>query len=201
MDIAKALQESHGDALAADANAVVSILENAEAGSEELLDLAIAQIRTQLGCDGFETVLSAALTSVLDDIKEDLGGFGVTPQNWYSERSLVDGAIERALKVLAEQDMLYTRDGATWFKAGEFGDEKDRVVVRENGASTYFASDIAYHFEKRERGFDLLLDVLGADHHGYVARVRAGLEAMGEPDDCLEVRLVQFVALYRGGRK
>ncbi len=200
-EIAQALRESHGDSLAIDATAIASILENSETGSEELLDLVIAQIRTQLGSDGFEAVSSAALTSVLDDIKDDLGGFGVMPQNWYSERSLVDGAIERALKMLSEQNMLYTRDGATWFKAGEFGDEKDRVVVRENGASTYFASDIAYHFEKRARGFDLLLDVLGADHHGYVARVRAGLEAMGEPADCLEVRLVQFVALYRGREK
>ncbi len=200
-EIAQALRESHGDSLAIDATAIASILENSETGSEELLDLVIAQIRTQLGSDGFEAVSSAALTSVLDDIKDDLGGFGVMPQNWYSERSLVDGAIERALKMLSEQNMLYTRDGATWFKASEFGDEKDRVVVRENGASTYFASDIAYHFEKRARGFDLLLDVLGADHHGYVARVRAGLEAMGEPADCLEVRLVQFVALYRGREK
>jgi len=200
-EIAQALRESHGDSLAIDATAIASILENSETGSEELLDLVIAQIRTQLGSDGFEAVSSAALTSVLDDIKDDLGGFGVMPQNWYSERSLVDGAIERALKMLSEQNMLYTRDGATWFKAGELGDEKDRVVVRENGASTYFASDIAYHFEKRARGFDLLLDVLGADHHGYVARVRAGLEAMGEPADCLEVRLVQFVALYRGREK
>ncbi len=200
-EIAQALRESHGDSLAIDATAIASILENSDTGSEELLDLVIAQIRTQLGSEGFEAVSSAALTSVLDDIKDDLGGFGVMPQNWYSERSLVDGAIERALKMLSEQNMLYTRDGATWFKAGELGDEKDRVVVRENGASTYFASDIAYHFEKRARGFDLLLDVLGADHHGYVARVRAGLEAMGEPADCLEVRLVQFVALYRGREK
>jgi arginyl-tRNA synthetase len=97
--------------------------------------------------------------------------------------------------------MLYKKDGATWFRATDFGDEKDRVVVRENGSTTYFASDIAYHLEKRERGFDLLLDVLGADHHGYVARVRAGLEAMGEPPESLEVRLVQFVALFRGREK
>ena len=88
-----------------------------------------------------------------------------------------------------------------WFKATEYGDEKDRVVVRENGATTYFASDIAYHYEKRTRGYELLLDILGADHHGYVARVRAGLEAMGEPGDSLEVRLVQFATLYRDKEK
>ena len=200
-EIAQALRDSYGDSLAADTNAIASILENPEEDAEELLDLLIGQIRTQLGSDSFDAVLSATLTSVLNDIKDDLGGFGVTPQNWYSERSLHDGPIDRALKVLEERGMLYIRDGATWFKASDFGDEKDRVVIRENGVSTYFASDIAYHFEKRKRGFDLLLDVLGADHHGYVARVRAGLEAMGEPADCLEVRLVQFVALYRGREK
>ena len=200
-EIAQALRESHGDSLAADASAFAPILANAELDPEELLDLVIGQLRTQLGGDGFKVVLDATLESVLSDIKDDLGSFGVTPQQWYFEHTLVDGAIDRALEALAKRDMLYTQDGATWFKASDFGDEKDRVVVRENGASTYFASDIAYHLEKRERGFDLLLDVLGADHHGYVARVRAGLEAMGEPAECLEVRLVQFVALYRGREK
>ena len=200
-EIAQALYESHVESLAADTGAIASSLAKPDVSPEELLDDLIAQIRTQLGADRFDVVLSAALESVLADIKDDLHGFGVTPQNWYSERSLVDGPIERALSVLEERKMLYVRDGATWFKASGFGDEKDRVVVRENGATTYFASDIAYHLEKRERGFDVLLDVLGADHHGYVARVRGGLEAMGEPADCLEVRLVQFVALYRGKEK
>ena len=97
--------------------------------------------------------------------------------------------------------MLYKKDGATWFPATQFGDEKDRVVVRENGVKTYFASDIAYHFDKRERGYDHLIDILGADHHGYVTRVRAGLEAMGYEADDLEVKLVQFVTLYRGGER
>ena len=94
--------------------------------------------------------------------------------------------------------MLYKKDGATRFRATDYGDEKDRVVVRENGKKTYFASDIAYHYDKRRRGYDHLIDLLGADHHGDVARVRAGLEAMGYAGDCLEVELVQFVTLYRG---
>ena len=97
--------------------------------------------------------------------------------------------------------MLYEKDGATWFRASSFGDEKDRVVVRENGAKTYFASDIAYHFDKRKRGYDQLIDILGADHHGYVARVRGGLQAMGYEGDCLDVSLLQFVSLFRGGEK
>ena len=97
--------------------------------------------------------------------------------------------------------MLYVKDGATWFRAEQFGDEKDRVVIRENGVKTYFASDIAYHFDKRERDYDHLIDILGSDHHGYVARVRAGLSAMGYEPESLEVELMQFVALYRGGEK
>jgi arginyl-tRNA synthetase len=97
--------------------------------------------------------------------------------------------------------MLYEKDGATWFRAADFGDENDRVVVRENGKTTYFASDIAYHNDKRKRGYDYLLDVLGSDHHGYQARVRAGLEAMGYEGDCFEVELMQFVTLYRAGEK
>jgi arginyl-tRNA synthetase len=121
---------------------------------------------------------------------------------WYSERSLSEtGAIDRALEKLQANNHTYIKGGATWFRASDLGDEKDRVVVRDNGQTTYFASDIAYHLEKRERGFEILLDVLGADHHGYIARVRAGLEAMGEPPASLEVKLVQFVSLFRAGKK
>ena len=170
-----------------------------EPDAERRLDRLIAEAKQALGADGFAALHNAALTGILDDIKADLAEFGVRPHRWYSEASLSDGgAIDRALQRLRERRLLEERDGATWFRATAYGDEKDRVVVRENGATTYFASDIAYHAEKRARGFDLLLDVLGADHHGYVARVRAGLEAMDEPGDCLEVRLVQFVTLYRG---
>jgi arginyl-tRNA synthetase len=97
--------------------------------------------------------------------------------------------------------MLYQKDGATWFPATRFCDEKDRVVVRANGVKTYFASDIAYHFDKRERGFDHLIDILGADHHGYIERLQAGLDAMGYQGSDLEVELVQFVSLYRNGKK
>jgi arginyl-tRNA synthetase len=105
------------------------------------------------------------------------------------------------LQRLERQEQLYRKDGAVWFHAAHFGDDEDRVVVRENGTTTYFASDIAYHLDKRERGFERLIDVLGADHHGYIARVRGGLVAMGEPGDCLEVPLIQFVSLFRGGEK
>ncbi len=202
IEIAEALLRDHGQELDGDVAELRQILADSSADPEKQLDLTIAEIKSMLGEKGFSIVFDAALASVLGDIKSDLEDFGVEPQHWYSERGLVDGgAIARALDLLTTKNMLYTEDGAKWFRASEFGDEKDRVVVRENGATTYFASDIAYHHEKRERGFTHLLDVLGADHHGYIARVRAGLEAMGEPHDCLEVRIVQFVTLYRGEQK
>ena len=173
-----------------------------EGDKEAYVSAIIAAATELLGADGFDTIRRQALTAILDDIKDDLAGFGIRYDRWYSERSLTDGnRIDDALEVLDRRRMLYRKDGATWFRSTDYGDEKDRVVVRENGNKTYFASDIAYHYDKRQRGFDHLLDVLGADHHGYVARVRAGLEAMGYAGDSLEVRLVQFVALYRGGEK
>ena len=166
-------------------------------------DLAlIARARELLGAQGFGRVLELSLAEMLADIRNDLTEFGVLFDHWSSERALADsGAIDHALAVLESRGRLQRRDGALWFRATEFGDEKDRVVVRENGQKTYFASDIAYHLQKRERGFARLIDVLGADHHGYVARVRAGLIAMGEPGECLEATLIQFVSLFRGAEK
>jgi arginyl-tRNA synthetase len=166
------------------------------------IDAVIARARELIGADGFRQVLELSLGEMLADIRDDLAQFGVVFDRWYSERKLSDdGEIDHALQKLEAQGRLYKKDGAVWFRATEFGDEKDRVVVRENGVKTYFASDIAYHLEKRELGFQRLIDVLGADHHGYIARVRAGLMAMGEPGDCLEVNLIQFVSLFRGGEK
>jgi arginyl-tRNA synthetase len=176
---------------------------DAPAGDKEAyVDALIARARQLIGPDGFRQVLELSLEAMLTDIREDLGEFGVLFDHWCSERALAEsGAIDHALTVLEGQRRLYRQDGALWFRASEFGDEKDRVVVRENGQKTYFASDIAYHLNKRERGFARLIDVLGADHHGYVARVRAGLVAMGQPGECLEATLVQFVSLFRGAEK
>ena len=154
------------------------------------------------GEEDFDRIRQQSLESILADIKDDLAEFGVTFDTWYSEQSLTrTGRIDDTLAVLEERGVLYKKDGATWFPATNYGDEKDRVVVRENGIKTYFASDIAYHFDKCERGFDYLIDILGADHHGYMARLRAGMEATGYHGDDLEVDLVQFVTLYRGGEK
>jgi len=162
----------------------------------------IERAKTLLGKDGFNHIRQQSLESIRQDIEQDLAEFGVTFDRWYSEQSLeADNRIDAALAVLRERDMLYQKDGATWFRAEQFGDEKDRVVIRDNGVKTYFASDIAYHFDKRQRGYDYLIDILGSDHHGYAPRVRAGLAAMGYDAESLEVELMQFVALYRGGEK
>jgi arginyl-tRNA synthetase len=176
--------------------------EGPDEDKEAYIDALIDKANALLGEDGFDHIRSQSLESIRSDIQYDLEDFGVTFDEWYSERGLTTaGRIDDALAVLEERGMLYEKDGAKWFPATQFGDEKDRVVVRENGNKTYFASDIAYHFDKRERGFDYLIDILGADHHGYVARVRAGLEAMGYKGNDLEVELVQFVTLYRGGQR
>jgi len=204
LPIGTALREADGDKLRQPAAAVFTdVAPDAPAGNQDKhVDALIARMRELIGAAGFERVLEFALERMLEQIRIDLNEFGVHFENWYSERSLgTSGAIDRALARLEKQQRVYTKDGALWFRATEFGDDEDRVVVRENGVRTYFASDIAYHLDKRERGFEHLIDVLGADHHGYVARVRAGLMAMGEPGDCLEVRLIQLVSLYRGEEK
>lgn len=169
---------------------------------EAHIDALINAGRELLGIHHFQRIRKQALDSILSDIEDDLKGFGVTFDRWFFEQSLTDDSlIHDALIILKERGMLYEKDGATWFRATDYGDEKDRVVVRENGQTTYFASDIAYHNDKRKRGYDHLLDILGSDHHGYQARVRAGLEAMGYGGDSLEVELMQFVTLYRAGEK
>ena len=203
-DIATDLFAGEGDRLVRPAAEILrDIPADAPAGDKEThVDALIARARELLGDANYRRVLDAGLNAILGDIRDDLAGFGVQVDEWYSERSLTGtGRVATALERLEAQDQVYERDGAIWFRASAFGDEKDRVVVRDNGQTTYIASDIAYHLDKRLRGFDHLLDVLGADHHGYVARVRAGLEAMGEPPESLEVRLMQFAVLYRGGEK
>jgi arginyl-tRNA synthetase len=202
--LAEKLRAQVGDSMRHPAGAVLlNLPPDAPVGDKDAyIDAVIARARELIGADGFRRVLELSLGEMLADIRDDLAQFGVVFDRWYSERKLSDeGEIDHALQKLEAQGRLYKKDGAVWFRATEFGDEKDRVVVRENGVKTYFASDIAYHLEKRELGFQRLIDVLGADHHGYIARVRAGLMAMGEPGDCLEVNLIQFVSLFRGGEK
>ena len=137
---------------------------------------------------------------ILDGIKEDLTTFGVGIDTWYSERSLVDeGAVQAAFDELKQRELLYESEGALWFRATAFGDDKDRVVKRGNGEITYFASDIAYHRDKFRRGYAKLVDVWGADHHGYVPRLQAAMTGLDHPAEGLSVVLVQMVNLLRGG--
>jgi arginyl-tRNA synthetase len=166
------------------------------------IDALIARARVLIGDDAFRRVLDLALAGILRDIRDDLKEFGVTFDCWFSERGLSeDGSVDRAITALKAAGHAYVKDGALWFKSTDYGDEKDRVMVRENGVKTYFASDIAYVFNKLRRGFDHLLYIWGADHHGYITRLRAGLVALGGPAESFEVRLVQFVSLFRGGEK
>ncbi|TVM34558.1 arginine--tRNA ligase [Oceanidesulfovibrio marinus] len=144
----------------------------------------------------------AAMTEILNGIKKDLADFGVEHQVWFSELSLVEtGVVEKTLAALKEQGRAYEEDGAFWFKSTLFGDDKDRVLRKSDGSLTYFASDIAYHANKYARGFDLVVDVWGADHHGYIPRMKAAVEALGKSRDALEVVLVQLVNLLRGGEQ
>jgi len=171
-----------------------------QGGDKDLhIDALIQRAKTLLGALQYRDFFQIGLDSILDDIKVDLKEFGVEYQEWFSERHLMDdGSVEKALARLREKDHLYERDGAIWFASSQLGDEKDRVVVRENGQYTYFASDIAYHMNKLDRGFDQIIDIWGADHHGYVPRVRAAIQALGADESKLKVLLVQFAVLYRG---
>ncbi|MCF6345242.1 MAG: arginine--tRNA ligase [Thiomicrorhabdus sp.] len=205
-DISKALQARFGETLKRTRLEVFSGVhadEGQDGGDKEKhIDDLIVKAKNLLGVTHYEAVFSAAVDSILSDIKADLSGFGVTFDQWFSERALMNtGVIDAAIEKLQAADKIYEKEGALWFRSTDYGDEKDRVVVRENGLKTYFASDIAYHFNKLVRGFDLLIDIWGSDHHGYVPRVKAAMQAMDTDPNALEVLLVQFAILYRGGEK
>ena len=204
-DIARIVRVDHGDRWRFTRTDVENGLPPslAQGGEgEKFLDALIRQARSLLGDEGYRVFFDAALNNILDDIKEDLGEFRVQFDLWFSERELEEsGAVQHAIDRLQENGHLYVQDGATWFRASALGDEKDRVIIRENGRTTYFASDIAYILNKLERGFDRAIYVLGADHHGYVARLRAAAMGLGEDPDKLEILLVQFAVLFRFGEK
>ena len=164
---------------------------------EKHIDGLILNAQTLLG-EAYAVFHQAALKAILDDIKDDLGEFGVTFNQWFSEASLTV-KIDEALQMLDQRGFLYEKEGNIWFKSTEFGDEKDRVVKRRNGQTTYFASDIAYHLNKLQRGYTDIVDIWGSDHHGYIARVKAAIDALGYDSKKLTVLLVQFVSLWRGG--
>ncbi len=148
-----------------------------------------------------EQFIEFGIKQMLHEIKEDLRAFGVEFDRWQSEKALYnEGLVDRCLQELRDKDLLYEKDGALWFRAERFGDEKDRVVIKSDGSPTYFASDIAYHWFKLQRGFDRLINIWGADHHGYIPRIKAVLKALTGDDTKLTVHLVQMVNLLRGGR-
>jgi arginyl-tRNA synthetase len=212
VDMARELRDAHHDRFAGVTAAQVlqgtpglPVAERkddeAKAQREAHLDALIANARALLDED-YPWVHGFALNQQLGDCREDLMEFGVRFDKWFSERSLFDtGLVERSVAALEQRGHIYVQDGARWFRSSNFGDEKDRVVQRENGQYTYFASDIAYHLNKYERGYDRIIDVWGADHHGYIARVRGAVSALGLVPEKLEVDLVQFAVLYRNGQK
>ncbi|RQD58451.1 MAG: arginine--tRNA ligase [Desulfonatronovibrio sp. MSAO_Bac4] len=143
-----------------------------------------------------------AMDNILQGIKNDLNEFRVEHQIWFSENSLIiDKKVEDTLSWLLEKALAYEKDGALWFKSTDFGDDKDRVLKKSDGSLTYFASDISYHKNKFDRGFDLVVDIWGADHHGYVPRMKAAVQALGKTEDSLQVILVQLVNLLREGQQ
>ncbi len=201
-DMARLIYKAHGnrylhqpDLLFAD---IPPALDDA---SEARLDGLIAKAKKLLGQD-YAYIHNFVLTEQLGDCRNDLMEFGVVFDTWFSEQSLFDsGMVAHVVQLLEQKNYLYQQDGAKWFRSSDFGDEKDRVVQRANGEFTYFASDIAYHLNKFERGFDRAIDVWGADHHGYIQRVKGALQALALDPAKLEVALVQFAVLYRDGKK
>jgi arginyl-tRNA synthetase len=202
IDMARQIMEAHQDRYAGvTAAQVLADAPDVAGDAEAHLDALIANAKVLLGPD-WAYIHQFALTEQLADGRADLEEFGVRFDHWFSEKSLFDtGLVERAVAELDRRGHLYLQDGAKWFRSSAFGDEKDRVVQRENGLYTYFASDIAYHLNKYERGFECIIDIWGADHHGYIPRVKGAIAALGLDPARLEVALVQFAVLYRNGQK
>ena len=177
-------------------------LTKASGSDDEIVDALILEFKDVAGDELFQMVLEKTVLQMTKLLKDDLSDFRVRQDGFYSEKSLFsEGRIEEACGIIKKNGNAYEKDGALWLESTKYGDDKDRVVIREDGRSTYFASDIAYHHHKKVRGFDLLINVLGSDHHGYVSRLEAGLASTGNKISDLEVILMQFVTLYRGKKK
>ena len=180
---------------------IKDVTPDSETTKDSHIDGLIQNAKEALG-DRWNLPFNLALHSILDDIQDDLSEFGANFDQWFSEKSLVtSGEIDQAIATLEERGYLFEQDGALWFRSTDFGDDKDRVVRRDNGETTYFASDIAYIANKFSRGFDRIIYVWGADHHGYIVRIKAAAEALGFDPERLTIRLVQFAILYKEGER
>lgn len=205
-DIALSLKEKYGNEFVRSNEIIFSNLpldanlNDDNGGDKEIyIDAMIERIQQSLGLETFELIHQYGLNEVLKDIKQDLLEFGVKFDNFFSEKSLFDnGDIDKGIAALEKAGYIYESEDALWFKSTEFGDEKDRVLKRSNGVTTYFASDVAYHWNKYDRNFSQVIDVFGSDHHGYVARVKAAAKALGFDEKAINVMLIQFAILYRG---
>lgn len=176
-------------------------LDENEGGDKEIYIDALISRAKQLLKDNYEIIFALSLEYILDDIRNDLSEFNVDYDNWFSEKQFIaNGIVDKLLNTLKTNGDLYEREGALWFRSTNYGDEKDRVLVRSNGHRTYFANDVAYHLNKFERGFDLAIDIFGSDHHGYIPRMKAAMEASHINPERLIYLLMQFVMLYRGGQ-
>lgn len=198
-DIAATLHREHKDKFVLDVDQLFAELPE---DIEKSMDALIQRTQAALGTDNYQIVFEAGPDAIVKNIRTDLARFGVKFDTWFTEGSLVEsGDLQRALDALKQDDIVYEKDGAWWFRSTNFGDDKDRVVIRSNGQHTYFAADIAYLLNKTNRGFEELIYIWGADHHGTVARVRAAFEAQGKNPDQFNVLLVQLAVLYRGDKK
>lgn len=198
-DIAATLHREHRDAFRHPSDQLFAGLTETEEHNspDSFIDTLIQRCQTLLGATAYRTVFQLGLTVILEDIRRDLQEFGVHYDQWFPESQLVPAA-EALLEKLTQQGLAYQKEGALWFRSSLYDDEKDRVLRRENGQMTYFATDIAYHWEKLQRGFDHVINIWGADHHGYIPRIKAVLAALGADPQRLSVLLVQFATLYRG---
>ena len=201
IDIAADLKDKYANKFVTPHKDILDLLDTKEEADIKI-DKLIKHCASVLGEKNYRLILETCLDSILSSIKNDLNEFGVEFNNWYSEYSLLkNNLVNQCIAKLNDKSWVYQKDGAKWFRSSKLGDEKDRVLVRENGQKTYFASDIAYHLSKFERGYKKIINIWGADHHGYIERVKASMKALDYPPEAITILLVQFATLFRGKEK
>ncbi len=201
IDIAADLKNKYANKFVTPHKDILDLLDTKEEADIKI-DKLIKHCASVLGGKNYRLILETCLDSILSSIKNDLNEFGVEFNNWYSEYSLLkNNLVNQCIAKLNDKSWIYQKDGAKWFRSSKLGDEKDRVLERENGQKTYFASDIAYHLSKFERGYKKIINIWGADHHGYIERVKASMKALDYPPEAITILLVQFATLFRGKEK